>query len=216
MRQEGTVVTWKDDRGFGFIQPRDSGQDIFFNLADFRSQSGARPHPRMHVTYDVIHVGGKGPRAMAVRPAGEAAVAPAPYRGRVNRTSRPQRGRPARSSGAAIAVPLMLVYFGSMLAAVWRGGLPLWVPGASFILNLLAFYAYWQDKYKASRRAWRISEQALHIWSLIGGWPGAWVAQQVLRHKSAKATFLANYWTTAVMHCAAFGAVLWWRGVLPI
>jgi uncharacterized membrane protein YsdA (DUF1294 family) len=36
---------------------------------------------------------------------------------------------------------------------------------------------------------WRIKEDTLHVWSLAGGWPGAWFAQQVLRHKSRKESF---------------------------
>ena len=46
--------------------------------------------------------------------------------------------------------------------------------------------------------------------ALLGGWPGAWAAHQVLRHKSRKVAFRAMYWATVVLHCAALGGWLFW------
>ncbi len=222
MRQDGTVATWKGDKGFGFIKPRQPGADVFFNIAEFRSVNGTQPRIGLVVSFDVIHVGGKGPRAMAVRPVGEAERRPPADAAAPSVAHARARGLPARrrtttgppSSGAMIALPLMLAYYVLMLAAIWRGGLPVWVLGASVAVNLLTFYIYWQDKYKAGRRAWRISEAALHLWGLAGGWPGAWFAQQILRHKSVKAEFRSSYWVSVVVHCAAFGGLLWFQGVL--
>jgi uncharacterized membrane protein YsdA (DUF1294 family) len=62
----------------------------------------------------------------------------------------------------------------------------------------------------AQQGRWRIREDTLHFWSLAGGWAGAWFAQQVLRHKSRKASFLASYWGTVVLHCAALAGWLGW------
>jgi uncharacterized membrane protein YsdA (DUF1294 family) len=46
----------------------------------------------------------------------------------------------------------------------------------------------------------------LHLLGLAGGWPGALIAQQMLRHKSKKASFLAVFWVTVLINC---GALLW-------
>jgi uncharacterized membrane protein YsdA (DUF1294 family) len=51
---------------------------------------------------------------------------------------------------------------------------------------------------------WRVSESTLHTLSLVGGWPGALVAQQMLRHKSNKASFRAVFWATVVTNVASF------------
>jgi len=80
---------------------------------------------------------------------------------------------------------------------------------ASVLLNLATFFAYWQDKHAAQQGRWRIKEETLHLWSLAGGWGGAWLAQQVLRHKSVKASFRATYRLTVMTHCGtALG--IWW------
>jgi uncharacterized membrane protein YsdA (DUF1294 family) len=105
----------------------------------------------------------------------------------------------------------MVLYAGAIAAGVWLGHLPWGTPAASALLQLLAFFAYWQDKHAAERGRWRIQERTLHLWSLAGGWAGAWFAQQVLRHKSAKASFRQVYWATVVLHCAALAWFGWWR-----
>jgi uncharacterized membrane protein YsdA (DUF1294 family) len=83
------------------------------------------------------------------------------------------------------------------------------LPGLA-VVNVLTFFAYWQDKYAAEQGRWRTPEATLHLWGLAGGWPLAWVAQQVLRHKSSEREFQSAYWGSAVMHLVlAGGAVVW-------
>ena len=43
-----------------------------------------------------------------------------------------------------------------------------------------------------------------NLLGLLGGWPGAIVAQQVLRHKSNKAAFRASFWLTVLANVAGF------------
>lgn len=101
----------------------------------------------------------------------------------------------------------MLVYGAALLWAASTKLLPWWVLGASLLLNLAVFFVYWKDKYAAGTGQWRVKENTLHLGSLLGGWGGAWFAQQVLRHKSSKTSFLRVYWVTVAAHCAAVG---WW------
>jgi uncharacterized membrane protein YsdA (DUF1294 family)/cold shock CspA family protein len=210
MKKQGTVLKWDDARGFGFIRSAESSADVFFHARDFRAAGAATPRQGLIVTFEEIHVGGKGPRGMAVQPAGETR-APADT-GRSHTRSaaprRPNRPAPPASSGAFFALPLMALFAVALAWAVWTRRLPWWVLPVLFMLNLLTFYAYWQDKYAAGKGQWRTSESALHLWSLVGGWPGAWFAQQILRHKSRKASFRASYWATVVLHCAAVGGWL--------
>jgi len=63
-------------------------------------------------------------------------------------------------------------------------------------------YAF--DKSAARKGKWRIPETRLHLLSLLGGWPGAYCAQQKLRHKSAKVSFKRMYWATVALNLTAF------------
>jgi uncharacterized membrane protein YsdA (DUF1294 family) len=75
--------------------------------------------------------------------------------------------------------------------------------------------AYWIDKSAAQTNTWRTPETTLHLLSLIGGWPGALIAQTLLHHKSRKLSFQLVFWTTVALNCAALvvlvdGPLVWW------
>ncbi|WP_205964290.1 DUF1294 domain-containing protein [Ramlibacter agri] len=72
------------------------------------------------------------------------------------------------------------------------------------VASVVAFCTYAFDKNAARRRARRISENTLHLLALAGGWPGAWLAQQLLRHKSSKAAFLSVFRITVALNVAGF------------
>ncbi|MEH6583357.1 MAG: DUF1294 domain-containing protein [Halioglobus sp.] len=74
--------------------------------------------------------------------------------------------------------------------------------------SAIAFLVYAMDKSAAKSGAWRTSESTLHWLSLVGGWPGGLVAQQVLRHKSKKQSFRTVFWVTVILNCAAYAGLL--------
>lgn len=104
----------------------------------------------------------------------------------------------------ALAIPLLIAVI-FLIAARWSL-LPftLWVYG---IASIVAFLAYGFDKAAAIRGQWRTSESTLHILGLFGGWPGALVAQQWLRHKTAKAEFISTFWVTVALNLVGLVAV---------
>lgn len=111
-------------------------------------------------------------------------------------------GSPAWPALALIAAYAMAVVWGVMTHRLsW------WTAPLSIVLNLATFIAYWQDKSAAQSGRWRKPESTLQLLALAGGWPGAWLAQQVLRHKTSKRSFLAVFWACVVLHGAALG---WW------
>ena len=57
-------------------------------------------------------------------------------------------------------------------------------------VNLLAFFLFGVDKYKARKKKWRISEAALWTVSILGGSLGAWLGMQIFRHKTKHKTFV--------------------------
>lgn len=69
------------------------------------------------------------------------------------------------------------------------------------MLSAAAFALYKKDKSAAECDEWRTPEKILHLISLVGGWPGALIAQSRLRHKTKKLSFRAVYWVTVIINC---------------
>ena len=79
-------------------------------------------------------------------------------------------------------------------------------PKGILVLYLAASAAsivvYAVDKSAARHGRWRARESTLHLLAVIGGWPGALVAQRLFRHKSRKPSFQAVFLLTVVLNCA--------------
>lgn len=89
-----------------------------------------------------------------------------------------------------------------MFAAAIEGALHIAIPFLVLLMSMVTFIAYGLDKSASRRGSWRTSEATLHLLALVGGWPGAWMAQRLLRHKTRKAEFQAVFWTTVVLNMA--------------
>ncbi len=203
-QQQGRVVRWEAERGFGFILSASTQDKVFFHIRDFRG--APEPLLQMVVEYEEIHVGGKGRRAVAVRPVGSHAV---PRASAPERPARKNTRARAPATGAALITLLTLCWLVVIGWALWIERLPLWGAGALVALNLLTLWLYAADKNAARAGAWRVSENQLHLLALLGGWPAAWWAQQNLRHKTSKTPFRVTYWLTVVLHCGALIGWLW-------
>ena len=105
MTQDGEVLRFDAERGFGFIGTADGRRDIFFHVRDVRG--GEAPNLGERVRFERIDVGGKGPRAMAVQRLGGGRAAPragATPSGAA-RTGAPGRGAAQAGGGTARAIP---------------------------------------------------------------------------------------------------------------
>ncbi|MBP5998077.1 MAG: DUF1294 domain-containing protein [Azonexus sp.] len=106
--------------------------------------------------------------------------------------------------------PLLLaaLFFTFLGASTAAGKLPPMLLGLYAAASLVAFAAYALDKSAARGGRRRTPEKTLHLLALLGGWPGALVAQNRLRHKSSKTPFLAVFWATVLLNCMALGLYL--------
>lgn len=73
------------------------------------------------------------------------------------------------------------------------------------LISVVTYMIYAIDKSAAMQNRWRVPEKTLHLLSLCGGWPGAFIAQQYLRHKTQKASFRLVYWLTVGAHLGFVG-----------
>ena len=75
---------------------------------------------------------------------------------------------------------------------------------AYWLLSLFTFAIYALDKSRARKGEWRIKEEYLHLMALLGGWPGALIAQQILRHKSQKISFRVSLTLIILVNISVF------------
>lgn len=78
-------------------------------------------------------------------------------------------------------------------------------------LSFVTYIFYLADKRAAQKGNRRISEAMLHGLELLGGWPGALIAQPVLRHKTRKWSFRLVTWFIVLLHFAFW---YWWIWIM--
>jgi uncharacterized membrane protein YsdA (DUF1294 family)/cold shock CspA family protein len=214
MRFAGTLTQWNDERGFGWIEADDGGERLFVHINAFEPHPPADQRPRVgqRLQFAVGLVQGRK-RAVQVTWRSASTTAQARDRRPIPRHSAGTHARAAAASrSGSVHIP---AWFGYGVLCLWLALLllidiawglpqPLWLVYAA--LGVITFMAYWRDKWAAQQDRWRTSERALQLLALLGGWPGAVLAQQWLRHKSSKASFQAVFWCMVVLHAVA---VLW-------
>jgi uncharacterized membrane protein YsdA (DUF1294 family) len=113
-----------------------------------------------------------------------------------------------RSKSASVWFQLLLAaaFVGVISLASFVDGYPQEVLYLIAAMSLLALACYGKDKLAARKDSWRISENTLHWISLLGGWPGAILAQRLFNHKTSKQSFRIFFWITVVINT---GLIAW-------
>ncbi|NTV12807.1 MAG: DUF1294 domain-containing protein [Desulfobulbaceae bacterium] len=186
MRYQGKITTWKDEQGFGFIIPNSGGEQVFFHIKSFSNRQ-RRPRENEIVTYE-LKMDDKGrPQAKCVALVGECVPS-------------------STSAGPGNITLLFAVSFLLLVAyAAFNGQLPLEVFCLYLFASFVSFVVYAHDKSAAINDQWRTKESTLHLFALVGGWPGALAAQRMLRHKSKKLDFQIVFWATVILNCGVLG-----------
>lgn len=189
MRFKGKLKSWDDDRGFGFIDPIQGGQEIFVHITAFDRRSG-RPQVNQLLWFEV-----------ELGPQGKKRAKNVEFVNRGGRTKVHHESPAPRGAVTVLAIPsFALLYL--IVGILWE---PPLVFAAIYIgASAATFLVYAQDKSAAERGARRTAENTLHLLALAGGWPGALLAQQILRHKSMKSEFRAIFWVTVSLNVAGF------------
>jgi uncharacterized membrane protein YsdA (DUF1294 family)/cold shock CspA family protein len=193
MQIRGTVKTWNDDRGFGFIESVQGGQEVFVHIKAFAPGS-RRPQIGQLVIYEV-ELGQSGKKRAKNVHHFESA--------QVSRSATSERS--ARSGWASyLAIPVFLIVY-LAVALVWR--VSGWVAVLYLASSVLCFVMYAFDKWAAVEGRWRVAESTLIFVGVLGGWPGAIAAQQLFRHKSNKVSFRHAFWGSVGINVIAFVAI---------
>ena len=207
MEQQGVLRSWNDDKGFGFI--RADNRDFFVHISSVR---GERRPLQGEAVYFVASKDEQGRlRAQHMRSAElsidrpiirrkptTAAQANKPVPDKpVHRQRRHTPANLRRSLTVLVgvcAIPILGAWQAFTQQAL------LWPLLAYLGMSLLSIWQYARDKHNAQTGAWRIPEKQLHTVELLGGWPGALLAQQLLRHKTKKASYQGVFWLIVLIH----------------
>ena len=184
MRSKGKIAVWNDEKGYGFLEQDDTGPRVFVHIKAFAKRN-RRPKVGDIVTCAVTKDG-----------KGRARAESASFVGGM------QFGLASLKRGT-LTIVIAILFLAGLTAWATATSLPLVVPAAYVFVSLVTFVAYAIDKSAARRGRWRTKEGTLHVLALVGGWPGAMVARQTLRHKSRKASFRVVFWATVLLNCAA-------------
>jgi uncharacterized membrane protein YsdA (DUF1294 family)/cold shock CspA family protein len=172
----GRIVEWNRDRGFGYLEH--DGDRVFLHIREFSER-----HKAPEIGDRIRFVTG------------------------VDRQGRPCAKQAAHvNDGGRFGVPdglVLLLLMAAPAVAIYRvgetGG---WqfaaVCWAGF--SGMTYWAYALDKKNAQAGAAREPEKMLHLMESIGGWPGAFVAQRRLRHKSTKLGYQFVFWSIVALH----------------
>ena len=191
MRDQGRLVEWFDEKGYGFIQPNDTSKDrVFLHIKDFARQ-GPRPIVGCALEYTVL-LDGEGrfraQQVMYLKASQTQKILPKPK----NVKEQAQKLKPMQI--ACVGYILALAVF--TIAGLLSGMVLLFIS----IINAMTYWMYAQDKEAALMGKRRVPEQTLHILSFLGGWPTAWLAQEKLRHKTEKQPFRKIYFCTIALN----------------
>ena len=182
-RCSGTVSYWRDDKGFGFVST-DAGERLFFHIRDFRCCPARRPQQGDKLSFGVSVDKQQRPYALAVQLEEAAAMAV---------TSAKASG-PDFSHIQQQAWCFRYLFFFLLLLSLLAGSFLFTVPLFYLEASLFTYWLYQIDKKLAcSGQSNRLPEESLQMFSLIGGWPGALVAQKHLHHKVHKMPFQREF-----------------------
>jgi uncharacterized membrane protein YsdA (DUF1294 family)/cold shock CspA family protein len=189
MRHKGRVIEWNDERGYGFVTPMVGKERVFLHIKSI-SRRLRRPVVGDLVIYELKR-----------DEAGRAQAANVTFSGD---QPAPRKARAPRRWPLMVALAFCLL----VIVLVARGRLTPIALAFYPLIGGVTYIAYAWDKSSARMGHWRTPENTLLLLGLAGGWPAALIAQQRLRHKSAKVSFLVLFWGSVVLHCAALAALV--------
>ena len=182
----GRIVEWNGPRGFGYLVTQD--QRLFLHIRDF-----AERHKRPEVGDMIRFTIGTDPK------------------GRVCAREAVHVNDGGRITYLNLIVLAVLVL--APLIALYRlAPDPRLASAYAVVVAALTYKLYAYDKQCARENDWRTPETLLHVLELIGGWPGAFIAQRRLRHKCAKGSFQITFWLIVLAYqFIAIDSFMDWR-----
>lgn len=189
MRYLGRITDWNDRKGFGFVTPNGGGNRAFAHVKAFERLS-KRPATGDLVSYELQQDERHRFNAVSIRFAIQ------------------QTRKDASADNPLPRKAISTLFLAGLIAGWAFSRIPSIVPLFYGAMGGLTFLAYQIDKSAAMSNRWRTKESTLQFMSLLGGWPGALLAQGILRHKTRKSEFQLVFRATVVFNCVALAWLL--------
>ena len=193
MRLKGKLIKWDDEKAFGFIVPNGGGDHVFIHKSAFSNRQRT-PQIKDIITFSIA-------RDKQERYCADEAT-----------FSGEKLKKKQAKNVSKFSIYLSVIFLVLIMAALVIGRMPINLVLLYLGGSILTFILYAYDKSKAKRGAWRTPESTLHLFALAGGWPGAAIAQQTLRHKSQKKEFRFVFWLTVIANFCALAWLMSSRG----
>lgn len=183
LRIKGKLIKWSEDKAFGFIAANGRDEHVFIHKNALVNRNRT---PKINDVITFTIVKDKQNRYCADQ---------------ATFTGEKLKKRQANKS-SKLSIYLSFVFLTFIIIAYFFNNIPQSIALLYILASVFTFIIYAHDKSKAQQGVWRTPESTLHVFALIGGWPGAAVAQQLLRHKSQKKAFRVVYWFTVFINLA--------------
>jgi uncharacterized membrane protein YsdA (DUF1294 family)/cold shock CspA family protein len=188
MRRVGRISGWNEDKGYGFVTPHDGGDRAFVHIKAFQFGS------RRPVDGDLISYS-----------------ASKDVRGRTNATDVRHAGQKIERRKTYKPLPrlaLGTIFLLAVALGTFFGVVPAMIAIGYVLASCLSSVMYSLDKAAAGTDMQRTPQSTLHFVGLLGGWPGALIAQQRFRHKTVQASFQQAFWVTVLVNLAVVAWVV--------
>ena len=183
MQLKGKLITWNTEKAYGFIAPNGGGDRVFIHKSAFSNRNRV-PQVNDLITFFLTR-----------DQQGRYCAEKANYSGETFKPTQAQ-------SASNFSITFACIFIGLLLIALVVGYIPKGIVFFYLGASAFTYIVYVFDKSKAQRGVWRTPESTLHILALVGGWPGAAIAQQIHRHKSKKRKFRSVFWLTVIVNCS--------------
>ena len=198
-KQQGRIIKWQDDKGFGFIETA-AGESVFFHISAFRAQR--RPEIGEQVVFTMGQDNQGRLQAKDVQELSFVQQKMAQKNQKIRQRNHKRSAQAEFEAGQKKRLFLGIGFYGVVILLAVMNKLSWLVISWYVILGVITYGMYAKDKAAAQNGDWRTPESTLHLLSTLGGWVGAMVAQTYLRHKSQKPEFRVTYYLTVVINMA--------------
>ncbi len=194
MRFQGRLTGWNDEKGIGTITWNGGNDRVFVHISAFTVRH-RRPAEGDVITYEVEKDQNGKFRAIKVSfPKSQLGDVPK------NRSN---------SGGGFFVGGITVLFIGCLLFCLFVDWISSAVLGVYAVASLVSFVAYCLDKNAAKRDRPRTPEVTLHMMALLCGWPGAYAAQRLIRHKTVKQPFQSIFVATVILNIAGLAVYSW-------